>query len=982
MAWAGTATQVNDHRESYFDQAHEFPNYFLPEAYRNLTPEQIPGSVVQFHQELLEKAVTSILRRVTLPIVKPGANEASMVQYFDYVRAEIIRNLTAKGIPFDPDFELLASGGVVRATIGYVYHRLRTKLDHDPTQNPGKLLEEIIHETREIPSLEIRGVGSDWDLLVRTKDGKVEPIADLARAITNSAESHYGFYEVKDSIKNAIFAAADVKEFGQQIDRTTRQGGSTLDFIAMDVRRGKFVSPTDHPEIVPDLIRGQASYVGPKQIIGEPVSIEDADKQTVRGLRSLLELPFLRIKDSARLKQELKTLIGKVDSGQLPTPKAIEQFGKMIRNARYGGARNRFYRGQPDSVEALALELARRIHNKLGSVVLPEFTDHLGVRSATGIPERFLTKLSSNKLYHGTGNPQNGLAILRKGLFLSKPDGQGVAVYGRGAYTSLDPLTAQAYAGQSGVVFDLEVRSDRPVNILDWEKYQNEPELLVIKRKAEAEHRDVFEYLAKEHGIDIILNHHVLVQNADVIRFPEFRNLILPYAHQVQNKAAAVEERIAVFQHYGSLYSYATALGETGLPTPTSIRSMIAGDVMNRIAAPTLRLEAKLTHLKQLRSLGVLPPDPLRRQLIGELEAGMMTKSYPATTRSTFLDALVGLDHSPGDVVWSALAAEWQSSQPKSEDDLQGHLELLDAAVAAGRRVDRAAAKQLILMTLDHHAQMNIETSRKRDLNGKGGEWKRLTALKLAAALGFSDTDIKVRLNEIVDRVYDYSHDLRVEALAAMESLRFPLGRSMIRSLGRLFQSDYFYSSEDTQLKAVKLLEKLSQSHPPSSKSEESGAIRDAIFVVLGDTQFAAVKLRATILAVEWDVPFYDDKDIERLIDEFNQSRELKPRILKALERIMAERDDLAPILLKLALHPDADLRAQGEKHLVPAAAASKEIQQLVAKAYREATLTDQKNRLVGILMAIRMKNSAASTCNLLPRLKRVLGGVSGTSGR
>ena len=57
---------------TFFDRQAEFPNYFLPEAYRGKSAGQIPASVVQNAEKKLAEAMASLFRRMTLPVEENG----------------------------------------------------------------------------------------------------------------------------------------------------------------------------------------------------------------------------------------------------------------------------------------------------------------------------------------------------------------------------------------------------------------------------------------------------------------------------------------------------------------------------------------------------------------------------------------------------------------------------------------------------------------------------------------------------------------------------------------------------------------------------------------------------------------------------------------------------------------------------------------------------------------------------------------------
>jgi hypothetical protein len=114
-------------------------------------------------------------------------------------------------------------------------------------------------------------------------------------------------------------------------------------------------------------------------------------------------------------------------------------------------------------------------------------------------------------------------------MWLSKK-GQGRASYGRAVYTG-DIAVAADYRdidGESGVITALPITADfEGLNILNWDEVKDSPFMQKLQKRAEKEKREIFDILAKEHGIDIILRRHrngnklVMLQNSDAIRPPK-----------------------------------------------------------------------------------------------------------------------------------------------------------------------------------------------------------------------------------------------------------------------------------------------------------------------------------------------------------------------------------------------------------------------------------------------------------------------------
>lgn len=570
-----------------FDLSHEFPNFFLPAQYRGLPRNEVPPAVIQHSRELLEAALNSIFNRLTVPIFKDG--QYVSVPYFEYLHTEIHK--------IDPTAEIAPSGGVVRSAISFIYAELYRELEKNPAANPEEVLKQLAQATEALPAHRIRGVGSDFDtLLMRFDPLKLTALKDLATRLTNSAETAAGMTNSRHAGKRAFFTIADFKVYAEQISRSTGQGGSDVDFLAFDVIRGKMIQPPavedapDYSVIWDNLICGRYRYLPPVD------SIEDAAKQTVRGFRPLLELPFIQLEDEAQLRAEIK-------STKL-SPKAIEQFAKMVRNARFAGAHNRIYRSKEGTLDHdilnLVLSYSRARHE---NPLIPEFVDELPLGRASTIPTELLVPMNDfiakhtdhGVLYHGTKDIASGLAIMRKGLFISGgANEQGTAARGRGGYSTPNIATARSFAGGQGMVFHLKVKKDFATRVLDWSTAQSHPWIQEIQRANPR--RDLFEALARDHGIDIIVNGHVLVQNTRALEMNTDLDMILQsladaIGESEYRSGLTLDRDINAVQEFAGLAAYQAALGGTAIRWPDI--SKMATALRTRILSGASRDPAK-----------------------------------------------------------------------------------------------------------------------------------------------------------------------------------------------------------------------------------------------------------------------------------------------------------------------------------------------------------------------------------------------------
>jgi hypothetical protein len=168
-------------------------------------------------------------------------------------------------------------------------------------------------------------------------------------------------------------------------------------------------------------------------------------------------------------------------------------------------------------------------------------------------------------LYHGTPAVDYSLMILRSEMYVSTGEsGSGTtAVMGRGDYTSNERATSAGYAGSEGVVIPLDVRHDSRLNILDWNTAQRDPFIQDVVAKAAAAGKDPFEVLARQHGIDIIINDHVLIQNIGAIEIPTTLKPVMDaFYSTATNPESSLEGRMKAFAEYSRLYDFSLASGD------------------------------------------------------------------------------------------------------------------------------------------------------------------------------------------------------------------------------------------------------------------------------------------------------------------------------------------------------------------------------------------------------------------------------------
>ena len=546
QAWADS--EIN----SYFDQGREFKNYFLPLEYRDLPPTEIPTPIIIQQRDLVQSAMGSIFERMTVPIVTDPSQGPTLTHYYPYLKNELKK--------LDPMAKILPSAGVVRAVYTYLYEEMRKAEVIQPGSGIEVLRKIAFEDKFDLSGFGIRGVGGDFDVFLLSSD--LQNLKQKLLDVTNSAEGHAGFTNSKHEMKRLFFSIGDSKDYNEQILRASNQGGSTVDLLAFDLDSRKVVEPARFPHAFDDLIRGVADYAPP---ISANI-VEDIQKQTVRGLRTLIELPWIHYRDEHVLVLELKSLLKDIKAGQLPNQKALEQFGKALRNARYGGANNRYYRGAPGSIDNLVKQVLAELYKITKKIYFPEFIDFRSLsrnpesRAGKHVPRKILmptsefiqTYTNSGFIYHGVPSLDQAMAILRQGLFISKAD-QGLAAWGRGAYSSKDINFATAYASVDGLVLNIKINDKKDLRIINWPEVKDTKFMTEVSHEAQLAGRDIFEYLSREYEIDIIVNQHVLIQNSEAVSFP----------NGIKNLLEGLQQRLLSDRDHGSQRTIDLELAET-----------------------------------------------------------------------------------------------------------------------------------------------------------------------------------------------------------------------------------------------------------------------------------------------------------------------------------------------------------------------------------------------------------------------------------
>lgn len=247
-----------------FDLEREFPNYFLPENYSELTAERQKLSLKRARL-LLEKALFHLFSRMTIPIALPKTGSIVSVRYFSYLNRESDKITGNQG-------RIVPSGGVVRTAISYIYNEMYLLKEKDPSVPNVELLEKLASgvltyqgmpiTSDDIPAFYVRGLGSDVDTLsFRIPIDKQAAVSQMVSDITNSLEKFSQLEAGRSALLRTLFSVADIKDLEQQMGRSIRSGGASIDWVAFDPIEGVFLEPDGARYVIDEMLQGYYRYI-------------------------------------------------------------------------------------------------------------------------------------------------------------------------------------------------------------------------------------------------------------------------------------------------------------------------------------------------------------------------------------------------------------------------------------------------------------------------------------------------------------------------------------------------------------------------------------------------------------------------------------------------------------------------------------------------------------------------------------------------
>lgn len=531
-------------------QAEQFPNF--------LTSPQ--------DRELYEKVMAHILKRIVSTIDENG--QVKQVRIFNYLKTELAK--------IDPQAQLISQD--VRALGGYIDNQVYNFMEDHPGADPKIRLHQMLADHSDLSRMEVLGNASDIDVLMigYTKE-KFTELNNRAKEILNSFEmSLDGSSGLSSNLNRTLNTHADVKDYNEQMERATSQGGSTVDFLSLNLATGQLIEPDNVKGAIDDYIRGHYRYLRTKT----GFKIDDIAKQVVRAYRPLTEVPRLSLLEPELLMQQTSDVIAELNKKGISN-KALEQFGKMDRNSRMAAGNNRLLKGEKESVEAAFLELLTAVRKKYSNLqTLAEYVPRYPVgRAARELPANLLMSVDqfiqqktagTGMMYHGTPNFESSLAMARGGFRVSGGMfKQGIAAYGSGAYFSGSESLARSYGRNEGFIFTANLRQDRPVRILNLDALKKEAaDKFLADIGQEFPGQDPHTILAEVYGVDIIIRSHIVVVNSAAVALPRDEIFLIEgiYNRVSQMQPARSKEELKTqLKEYAEYVSLAQVIEARGL---------------------------------------------------------------------------------------------------------------------------------------------------------------------------------------------------------------------------------------------------------------------------------------------------------------------------------------------------------------------------------------------------------------------------------
>lgn len=559
------------------DVTNQFPNYFV-EIAKSLVQE---GLVTDEHAakdkvlRIIEKNIGAILRQLYIPSVVDNDGQAIPNNFFAALEKELqeIVAVWNQEHPNEPEvnLQLYLGSAVTRAILAYIYKKLHIALQEqhritasqaisvcDSVESEAFDRGSIAHFMREsmknpeyhlkraamtkdyeiMHHLLVLGVGSEIDLHYQL-DG--DPNPELKARLELAAREFLNKIQAKlDSELEEVPSSVSFAERSTYLKSSTLTGGATTDWMAYRLgKSSQLDAPMDGINILHEFIDGLYRYI-------ESEANSEKQQLIIKALSSLLQLPFISIKNVEQVRQHLE----QINFDEL-SDEEYEQVQMLVKSACLSAANNRHYREAagilalmaaknlvPQFVERKPIEASRDISGDNQELV----TEHL--LSVEGFLSAFCTKVGQNyEVYHGTNSLVAMLHILRGGFFTSNGElGQGLSALGTGLYTTPDKAIAKAHAeeyGSASHTFCFRIKDNPNLRVLNYDVLEDEQKKILELEAEKLGYHDVNQLLFNEYKIDIIINQHVIVQNLAVFEDVSLRRVLQDFRDDILSELSS-----------------------------------------------------------------------------------------------------------------------------------------------------------------------------------------------------------------------------------------------------------------------------------------------------------------------------------------------------------------------------------------------------------------------------------------------------------
>ena len=578
-----TAQKID--QQSQFHTPERFPNHFNDLKRLARSNHDI---------QLIQGYIQSTLERIK--ILHIHNNELENNNFFAHLREKLTQELNNANADFD--ISLFIGGKSVRALLASMYELIHERQLAAPSKDVKDIKHSPVqgHDPEIVKAKKSMLFSSEFHLQQATLGYRDELLAPMVFGSDNDIDIHFSV-KTKDGqplsrtqAQKAAAVIARINDYVKQIQNSHTstnalsknllprisitavpsppQGLKTanpIDEMLFNItnqqdtaEKGKVchfnISPKDK-KTLRDFINGLFVFTDP---INDAVAIENS----LSSIVTLFQLPFIRLSNESQLTSALYKLGQKAKSGKLTIKDWVavgKYYKNILLNAKFRGAANRPYGGKCKPTK-LALDLAdissqtAKNNFPLGHL-MPEYLPSMKIKHETNLKgdikvlrlipfSDFKQKYTDNgSLYHGT-SMQGALNILRGGPVLSTMKA-GAAMFGTGMYSTPSFGTAALYAGSDGIVFDVKVKQNPNVRIIDGQFIQNNYRSLLNEAKNKGFYRngdsndDTIARLLRDrdqYAIDVIINQHVIIQNEDVIDID--KNLYTHFDNTIRRLAA------------------------------------------------------------------------------------------------------------------------------------------------------------------------------------------------------------------------------------------------------------------------------------------------------------------------------------------------------------------------------------------------------------------------------------------------------------